>query len=738
MKFVLPLLFTIVFIANSFAQPMNTSVQTNRVMLHLKKTNTTLKIDGIPDEPDWQQAEIATGFWKKFPTDDGPATKNTETKTLYNDQFLYISFTVYDTTKAFISTLKRDGGHDGNDAVAIILDPQNEKTNGFVFVVNAFNAQSDDQLSPGNNSEWSWDQKWFSATKRYKDHWTAEVAIPFKTLRYSVEKTIWAINFVRVDAKGNEYDVWSKVPVNFRSFDLGYTGQLIWDQAPPAPGTNVVLIPYATSNVVANQQEGKPTSVKANAGFDAKVALNSAMNLDLTVNPDFAQVEVDRQVTNLTRFNIFFPERRNFFLENADLYSTYGIDPIRPFYSRRIGLDRNGNKIPILGGARLTGNLTKTTRIGLMNMQTGRKDDYSPENYTAVSVNQKILKRSVVRGYFLNRQAFLSESEKQKDPLLLFGRNAGVQFDFSDEKGKWSSWTGFHTSFKPGIKGENKYLSVGGSYNVRNFEITTDISSVGTNYYTDMGFLERIENYDALRDTVIRKGYTHFFTSSKYRFYPKAGKVNQQSFTVETFHVLNPDGSFNEYNTSFNANTQFRNTAVLVVSYGYSDIHLQYPISFTGGTPLPAGIYKNHQPFIGYYSDYRKPFAFGIGTGTGSFFSGTNTKVEAYINYRHIPHLNIAINFNYYHLNFPGTYGNAELFLISPRVEFNFNTKMFWTTFLQYNTQGNNFNINSRFQWRYRPMSDLFVVYTDNYYTDPLFKNKNRAVVMKFTYWLNL
>ena len=140
----------------------------------------------------------------------------------------------------------------------------------------------------------------------------------------------------------------------------------------------------------SNPEDQEPTTGKFNAGFDGKIAVTPSLNLDLTVNPDFSQIEVDRQVTNLTRFDIFFPERRTFFLENDDLFSAYGIPPIRPFYSRRIGLDNDGNTIPIIGGARLSGNLTKKTRIGIMNMQTLAKGDYAAQNYTAITFNQRV------------------------------------------------------------------------------------------------------------------------------------------------------------------------------------------------------------------------------------------------------------------------------------------------------------------------------------------------------------
>ena len=163
-----------------------------------------------------------------------------------------------------------------------------------------------------------------------------------------------------------------------------------------------------------------------------------------------------------------------------------------------------------------------------------------------------------------------------------------------------------------------------------------------------------------------------------------------------------------------------------------------FPVSFTGNIPLPKGSYIYNQYSLGYSSDFRKTFGFSLNVGAGGFYNGDYKSLGAGISFRKQPHVNVALNAEYNKLVFPATYGSTELFLLSSRVEINFSTAIFWTSFLQYNTQRNNFNINSRLQYRFRPMSDFFLVYTDNYFTDPLFKNKNRAIVFKINYWLNL
>jgi hypothetical protein len=330
-----------------------------KYQLKNSKAVDAIKIDGELNEVSWQIAQPIKNFWQKEPVDTGHAKRQTEVRTTYDANFLYIGIINYDTNHYIIQTLKRDVDPGNSDGVGIVIDPLNSRTNGFLFIVNPYNVQSEDLLTAGGSGDinLSWDNKWFSKTSRHDDRWIAEIAIPFKTLRYEAGKTIWGINFIRADLKNNEYSTWTRIPINLQFYDFGYTGALIWDASPPAPGRNISIIPYITGGLSSNQEEGLKTEGDMNMGFDAKISLSSKMNLDITVNPDFSQVEVDRQVTNLTRFDIFFPERRTFFLENADLFSSYGFPGSNPFYSRTIGLDKDGNKIPIYGGLRLTGSI---------------------------------------------------------------------------------------------------------------------------------------------------------------------------------------------------------------------------------------------------------------------------------------------------------------------------------------------------------------------------------------------
>ncbi len=703
----------------------------------IKETKVAIKLDGVMDEAAWNTVEAVSNFKKKFPNDIGDAKKQTEVKYLFDDKNIYFGFKVYDSGTAITKSLKRDIGHDGMDGVGIILDPTNQQTNGFYFVLSTLNVQSEDQLS-GSSSDginYSWDSKWYSMTKDYGNYWIAEIAIPFKSIRYNPENKNWGVNFVRIDAKNFEYSTWTKVATNFKSYDLGLTGLMQWETNPPASSNNIIFLPYLTGGATDDNQ-ANTSSTTGNAGFDAKIALNSALNLDLTVNPDFSQVEVDNQVTNLTRFSIFLPERRAFFLENSDLFAGFGIPPIRPFYSRTIGLDKDGNKIPILFGARLSGNLSPDLRIGAMNMQTGRKGNYAPENFSAFTLQKRVLKRSMIKGYFLNRENFISVEEEKINPLNKYGRNAGVSFDYSNAEGTINYWANYNLSIKPTIQSLNNYYEAGGSYNTRKFGFVFDLANVDKDYYTDMGFVQRINNYDAIRDTNIRIGFKHIFSEISYNILPTKGKLGRIEASAQNSVIFNPDNTFNEWESGMEVKADFKNASNVRLRLSNNITNLLFATSFTDGEPLPAAQYQYARFGLSYSSDARKLFGWASEFAFGQFYNGTVQSIGAGINWRDQPHLSLRLNAQYNQIQLPGLYGSTKLFLIAPRIEYNFNTKLFWTTFIQYNTQANNFNINSRLQYRYKPMSDFFLVYTDNYFTDPLFKNKNRALIFKLSYWL--
>ena len=734
-------LFILLFSAQAFAQQNTTHNQADYIA-NIVKTNADVKIDGDLSESFWETIPATTDMWMKFPTNDAKATKKTEVKLAYNDKFLYVGVTCYDNDKNYlVQSLKRDKGLRNGDGFAILLDPYNQKANGFIFGTSVYNAQSEDVLNGGDGDvTFSWDNTWYSQTKIYEDRWTAEFAIPFNILRYDANKKTWGINFIRSDRKLNHFHTWTKIPLNFRGTDMGYFGTLNWDATPPKSSSKLSLNPYVSSGV-NNDKATSKTNYTGNAGLDAKVAITPSINLDLTINPDFSNVDVDRQVTNLSRFSIFFPERRAFFLENDDLFSSYGVPPIRPFYSRRIG-SSNGIAVPILFGARLSGNITKDTRFGILNVQTGKKENEAATNFTAASVQKRLFARSSIKAYILNKENFLSAAQKTAKPTEAFARNAGAEFNYTTKSGKWGAWYGHHFSVKPIITGKNQYINTGFQKSSKTFSALLNLDFVGVNYYTDMGFTRRISNYDAILDTTTRNGFNAIFNELKYEyFFKKESKLNKFQVKTNISNTYTSTFKFNEFIFENSYTLDFKNSSTITAKWNYNNENLLFASKFINkpaAAPIPKGKYIFNQFSVKGHNDIRKNFSVEGEIILGKYYTADYKKVAAIINIRKQPKFNFALNLEYNELKFPTIYGSDKLFLIAPVVEYNFNTNLFWTTFFQYNTQANNFNINSRLQYRFKPMSDLFIVYTDNYYTDPFLQGKNKAIVVKLNYWINM
>ncbi len=728
-----------------FALNAQTGVNKDKFRLEIQPASDKIMIDGLMMEQSWKNAKTAKDFFYKWPKDTGEVPLKTEVKATYNENFLYIAATCFDDGEHVIRTLKRDVMIWGSDGFGVMLDPLNQQTNGFIFYTNPLGVQTEGLLSGmgsgGDGMSRDWDNKWFVETNQNEDgSWTLEMAIPFKTLRYNPNIKEWGINFIRCDLGNNAYSTWAKIPLQMNGTDISFMGTLEWKEPPSETKSNFSIIPYITGGVSQDYEDGDGTVEPTfDLGLDAKVAVSSSLNLDLTVNPDFSQIEVDVQQTNLTRFNLFFPERRTFFLENSDLFADYGIRPIRPFFSRRIGLDDDGNAIPIVGGARLSGNLTESLRVGLMSMQTGKTDEQAAQNYSVATFQQRIFKRSSIQGIYINRQSFTGGEVDKND----FGRNFGGEFNYVVPDGKWSAWAGIHGSIKPEKFAKTNFFQTGFNYSVKRFEALNSFASVGENYIADVGFIRRLDNYDAARDTTVRLGYHQLFSDYTFRIFPKNESTsifNRQAIGLQLFNVWNEDWSRNLSRIEASYNINLKNTSGFSVGVNFTSETLPFETNLIDEDlydNLPVGVYNYTTFDIGYDSNSRKLFGYELGFSIGEFYNGSIFQFEAEINYRKQPWGVFALNFERNIVTLPENFGEARLWLIGPKIEINFNKNMFWTTFLQYNTQADNFNINSRLQWRYSPMSDLFIVYTDNYSVEN-FGLKTRAFVLKLNYWLTI
>jgi len=700
------------------------------IIIH--KITSKIIVDGELNDEGWQEPAIADSFINKWPTDTGKAKLQTEVKIVYDNQFIYFGIKADLGNKPpVIQSLKRDVNPYYSDGVSVVLDPSGKNTSGYTFGVNAAGAQMEGIVQV-NSASFEWDAKWYSQGKISSTYWTAELAIPFKSLRFPKSLDHWGINFIRNDMTNNCFSTWNQVPIQFFGANLNCLGEIIFGDAVPKLRSNNAFIPYVSGR--AYEANGN-YALSFNAGLDAKIAIHSSLNLDATINPDFSQVDVDRQIINLDRFDVLLPERRTFFLENSDLFTNMALPNVAtPFVSRRIGLTSEGAVVPIVAGLRITGNLDPALRVGFMNIEVGTKYGLPAQNYTVAAIDQRMLKYSNFRAMITNRQEIATG--KSKNAFADFNRVAGSEFNFLSANTKFNGRAGYYHSFNPGLSDSSGFGMLSFGYTDRKVNISAGWHEVNTNFIADAGFIPRLYNYDAQNDTVTRAGYDAYTTSSHYLAYPKSKKkINSIDFAIQTNHYYTSSGGFIEFNGSGSIDLLFANRREAYIAWVKNSVNLLYPTAIFPETGLLA---KAKYDFgfleIKFASNFLRPFSWSLDVQSGGYYNGKRTTMTGNIKYRTQPWGNFGVDFIYNDITLNNKKTNP--YVIGPTIEFAFSDKVFWTTFMQYNTQIKNFNINSRFQWRFRPMSDVYLVYTDNYSTDGLLR-KNRSLVFRINYWIN-
>lgn len=685
-------------------------------------------VDGLLEEDAWKNAEPAKDFFMVSPMDTSFAKVLTEVRMSYDKDNLYISAICYqpNARSYAVESLRRDFAYTKNDNFILILDPFDDQTNGFTFGVNAAGAQWDGLIFNSNGYDLSWDNKWYSEVKHYDDRWVFEASIPFKSIRYKKGIKTWGINFSRLDIKVPEKSAWAKIPRQFNVASLAFTGNLLWDNPPPDAGTNVSVIPYLLGGLTKNYQTNTSAKFKKEIGADVKIGITSSLNLDLTINPDFSQIEVDRQVTNIDRFELFFPERRQFFLENADLFANFGYSTIRPFFSRRIGLG-----VPIDFGARLSGSLDKNWRIGAMDMQTKSMDETGlpAQNFAVLALQRRVFSRSNIRFMFVNKQSvnYSALENPGKPAFNLYNRNVGLEYNLASSNNRWVGKSMFLKSFSPQKNSDDLVHAANLQYTTKKWLLSWQHESVGENYTAEVGYVPRTD-------------YFKINPKLNYLFFPKAGKVLNHGPVFSSTYFFNRSFKTTDNESMLGYKFTQRSQSVFEVWASNNYIRLQRPFDpvNTGKGSLATG--TEHVWKAGgfnYASEPQKMYTYSLSGQYGGYFAnGNRLNLAGDLGYRFQPYVNIAMSTSYNHIVLPQPWGVTNFWLVGPRTDFTFSNKLFLTTFVQYNNQQKNINLNTRFQWRYKPASDLFLVFTDNYYPSP-FAVRNRALVLKFTYWWN-
>ncbi len=726
--------------------------QTKPQSFTVKHISATIVSDGVLDEPIWETAESVSNFWQYFPIDSIPAKKQTEIKILYDDTNIYVGIKVETAGNNYvIQSLKRDFRAGGNDNITLLFDTFNDTNNAFLFGINPYGVRREGVISGGgfnrNGFSVSWDVKWKGESKIYDDYYTAELIIPLTSFKFEEGETKWRFNSYRFDTQSNENSTWVNIPQNQFIVNLAYMGDMIFEKPLPKSRTPLAIIPYVNA---LSQKDFAENDNKNSLKFggDAKVSVGNSMNLDITVNPDFSQVEVDDQVTNVTRFEVSLPEKRQFFIDNSDLFSSFGgRRDANPFFSRRIGIARDTadanieNKI--IGGIRLSGKLNKNLRLGFLSIQTADDvaNEISSNNNTMFALQQKVFSKSNIGMFFINKQSF-SDYDFLEDEDK-YNRVLGVDYNLVADNNKWMGKFYAHKSFQPEGEGvfdsdnnpvidDDHNLSLGAfmQFNNKNYNLFTDWVYIDDEFRSDLGFIRRKDIIKAV-------------LGGERIFWLKDKAIQNHSFELFPMAIWKPGLNYKktDHNIVTTWSARFQNQSRISVQYSNRYIFLQDDFDPTGkddAVPLAGnqGYHFNRYAFS-YGSDRRKMLSGFIESSFGQFYNGSRFAVRTDFNLRFQPRVAFSLILNYDNIDLPEPHSSADIWLVSPKIDITFSKSVFWSTLIQYSNQRDNLGFNSRLQWRFAPLSDLFLVYNDNYYVNS-FEPKNRSINLKFTYWLNI
>jgi len=711
-----------------------------KVTVRAIKLTAPLVLDGKLDEEVYAQERSFGGFLQVAPKYGAPETERTEVWVMYDTEYMYVTCRCWDSASPdewIANELRRDTNQlRQNDHIGVSFDTFYDRRSAFLFYTNPLGARADYSVVDEGAPNSDWNPVWESRTGRFEGGWIVEMAIPFKSLRYrSGPDQVWGFQMRRSVRRKNEWTYLTPVPqilAGPQAFNRISSGGTLVGLDLPAAGKNLEIKPYAIASVTSDRVRTPPVSndLTGAVGGDLKYGLTANLTADFTYNTDFAQVEIDEQQVNLTRFSLFFPEKRDFFLEGRGIFDfarggvtgavfTSAISTsIQPylFYSRRIGLNR-GRVIPINGGGRLTGKVGKYA-IGVMNIQTADEPVSLTEstNFSVVRVKRDILKRSSIGAMFTNR----STSSAIPGSNQAYGLDAA--FSFFQNVGFAAYYARTET---PGLSADADSYQAVADYGGDRYGGHLEYLKVGASFNPEVGFVART-NFGRTYGTA--------------RFSPRPASMKSvRKFTYQgNFdNFVNGAGELETRISTGMFNTEFENSDVLAVTVARDFELLARPATILGVT-IPAGGHQFTNALVSYALGAQRRISGTVSLQAGDFYNGTLTalgfsaaRVSVLKQFSFEP--TISIN----RVDIPGSVVTTKLY--RTRADYGFSPLMFVSALLQYTSTDRAFSSNLRFRWEYRSGSELFIVYTDERdLTDPRFALatqvlgvKNRAFVVK-------
>ena len=705
----------------------------------LKATRTTeaITIDGELNEAAWASAPKADGFIQTEPRPDEPASEQTDVRVLYDNEKLYIGVYAHDREpgRAIVSELNRDFTRDSGDTVEIVIDTFRDERNGYQFATNPAGAMWDAQMNnEGRETNESWDGVWHVKTRRRDDGWTAEFAIPFKSLKFmETDVQSWGINFYRNLRRKNEDSYWSPLPRIYQLNRVSLAGTLDGLEG-IQPGRNIRIKPYVVGSL--GQFAGGDEDWKGDAGLDAKYGLTTGLTWDFTLNTDFSQVEADEQQINLSTFSLFFPEKREFFLENSGIFQ-FGSSPDRMaqggggratglnndfylFFSRRIGLsDTNNTPIPIWGGTRLTGR-AGGFELGFLNMQQKEIGDpalpnFSPGvNFTVARLRKNMLGNSDIGVMMVNKEVMNSTRYNRA-----LGVDANLRFG---QALSFNSY--FAKSFLPNGGDGDLAGRFGLGYQGQAWDFRGAYTGIQEDFVNEMGFVPRL-------------GVRKFAGHAGWRYRPESlSRVLRQINPHFQFdYLMNKDGVLLYRHFDYHVPFNFQDGSFVEV--GVNPTLEQYVRPFRINSrrriDVPVGSYSFDEYFILARSNSANAISGNIRYAIGHYYTGYKHTYGLGSVFRFNYKLTTSFTYTHHNINLPQ--GHFKTNLLSIRGNYAFSTTMFLNALVQYNNDARQWTSNVRFNLIHRPLSDLFVVYNERRESEggALI---DRALIAKFTYMI--
>jgi Domain of unknown function (DUF5916)/Carbohydrate family 9 binding domain-like len=669
-------------------------------------------IDGALDESVWQAAVPLTNFVQAEPFEGMPASEHTEVKILYDDEAIYVGVILHDRDPSLIVTTdtRRDANLEEMDSFQMIFDTFRDQQNGFVFGTNAAGVQFDAQVRDQDDEE-SWDGSWDVRTSTNATNWVAEFRIPLRTLRYGPAPQTWGVNFFRNIQRTRERAYWSALPREHDLERLSSAGELRGLELKTP--RNFKLLPYVLGSANRNFTPGATTERDGDFGLDSKFGITPSLNLDVTYNTDFAQVEVDTEQINLTRFNLRFPEKRPFFLENSGLFTIGKEDEIDLFFSRRIGLDEDGNLVPIKAGGRLSGKVSGVN-VGVLNMQTDDVGLQPENNFSVLRVSRELRNRSGVGAMFVNRSA-TGDLAQSSDWNRTYGLDARLGV------GEHFTVAGFGARTEtPELSGRDFAYNVDSEYDDGKHRAGFEYGRTGESFNPEVGFLEK------------EGGYSRIFF--RYHETMRQQKIRDWGFREWQPHVQYTryeylDGGLNAAELHLDNHWDWENGNRIDTALQGSWEGFREPFEIYPGVIVPVGEHGGLFYRMNAFTDRRKWVSAQLRWDVGTFLNGTQNSPSLNVLIRDGGRFTVDTNWTYRSISLPE--GAFHTNLGNMRVTYNFTPSVFIQSLVQYNDRTDRWSTNLRFHLLETAGTGLFVVYNNTESLEGL-GPINRAFIVKY------